>query len=225
MKFNWSIGLLVLVVICFGFLIAVNVLNNGNRVSSKDAVPNNNKAQYDHMMKIIRIQNDTIATLEAILMERERNVSFKLAGVPKTEHLIQKVDTPLVSNLQFASISSSKDHTTSSFIASPTPFETECENRYGLELVELWKKNKELWCESADQVASITCYPYHQVHKKKDGRGSDVVCEARNIVIDFSKVILFLIVNHYISCQWLLAIGSRFPWQFKTVSWTSIFGF
>ena len=63
--------------------------------------------------------------------------------------------------------------------------------------MNIWKKNKESWCENSHAAAnhpndlppaSITCYPYHQAHKKLDGRPADVFCEGRNILIDFRKV-------------------------------------
>ena len=62
-------------------------------------------------------------------------------------------------------------------------------------LVEQWKASRQDWCSLPDggggdakdlkDAPSITCYPYAQKHK---GRVKDVFCEARNIVLDFSKV-------------------------------------
>jgi hypothetical protein len=70
--------------------------------------------------------------------------------------------------------------------------EDECEAKYGVELVNIWKKNEEMWCalpQGAAVVESeLKCYPYHQAHKKLDGRAPDLFCEATNFVIDFSKV-------------------------------------
>jgi hypothetical protein len=70
--------------------------------------------------------------------------------------------------------------------------EDECEAKYGLELVNIWKKNEEMWCAlpqgAADVESELKCYPYHQAHKKLDGRAPDLFCEATNFVIDFSKV-------------------------------------
>ena len=71
--------------------------------------------------------------------------------------------------------------------------EDECEARYGLELVDRWRKNEEIWCESqseeAEERSELKCYPYHQSHKKLDGRPADLICEATNFVIDFNKVV------------------------------------
>ena len=68
-----------------------------------------------------------------------------------------------------------------------TDMEADCENRYGLTLIENWKKAGEVWCTDGAQSV-LKCYPYHQKHKQLDGRGPDMFCEATNFVIDFSKV-------------------------------------
>ena len=73
-----------------------------------------------------------------------------------------------------------------------TQLEDQCEQRYGMELVDTWGKNEEIWCASdaqdGEQKSELKCYPYHQAHKKLDGRGPDLVCEATNFIIDFDKV-------------------------------------
>ena len=75
------------------------------------------------------------------------------------------------------------------------PQESSCENRYGLNLLENWKQTEEIWCKSNHEntkspsiQSTIKCFPYHQQHKKLDGRGPDMFCVAYNILIDFSKV-------------------------------------
>ena len=62
----------------------------------------------------------------------------------------------------------------------------ECEAKYGYQLVEEWRKSEETWCEGSD--SSIKCYPYHQRHKKLDGRGPDMFCVGINVMLDFSKI-------------------------------------
>lgn len=75
-----------------------------------------------------------------------------------------------------------------------TSMEDHCEQRYGLELADEWRKKEEIWCTGpSDDVAmksELKCYPYHQAHKKLDGRGPDLFCEATNFVMDFSKVLI-----------------------------------
>lgn len=85
--------------------------------------------------------------------------------------------------------------------------ERSCSDRYGRGLLNKWKANRQEWCTSDSSTipasasdsstgtpsgiippGSLTCYPYHQVHKKLDGRPADLFCEGHNIVIDFSKV-------------------------------------
>lgn len=73
-----------------------------------------------------------------------------------------------------------------SSMETTTSFEIECEQRYGMLLVQEWKRNKEVWCDSPQ--SQLVCYPYHQIHKRTDGKPPDMFCEATNFIIDFSKV-------------------------------------
>lgn len=77
-----------------------------------------------------------------------------------------------------------------------TSMEQACDDRYGNGLLRKWKAAKQTWChdlEGGDTSGSLICYPYHQEHKKLDGRGADVFCEARNLFMDFSKVTIPLV--------------------------------
>ena len=62
----------------------------------------------------------------------------------------------------------------------------ECEAKYGYSLVKKWRDAKETWCEG--QHSNIECYPYHQQHKKLDGRGPDMFCVGHNVVVDFGAI-------------------------------------
>ena len=71
--------------------------------------------------------------------------------------------------------------------------EKECENKYGMQLADLWATRREVWCQDTTtqneaEKSQLVCYPYHQEHKKRDGRGPDMFCEATNMIIDFTKV-------------------------------------
>jgi len=68
-----------------------------------------------------------------------------------------------------------------------------CEAKFGVSLIDNWRASQQVWCSghnnNKSQIQSeLRCYPYHQLHKQRDGRGPDMFCEATNFVIDFSKV-------------------------------------
>jgi hypothetical protein len=89
-----------------------------------------------------------------------------------------------------------------------------CEAKFGVSLIDNWRASQQVWCSSEDNAntvhsnsnsnsdrntdnkhtdntqmpSELKCYPYHQLHKQRDGRGPDMFCEATNFVIDFSKV-------------------------------------
>lgn len=192
-------------------------------------------SQYDvpSLLELIRIQNETIHTLERHLKhtilskgdqlaedaklieiadklgklssENEEN-RLKAASCHNLSHELEhNFDTALQqARIEAASVLHCPEATvvteshSGAAVHQPlwptTKLENECEARYGLELAELWRKNEEVWCASppgADthHKSELKCYPYHQAHKKLDGRAADLICEASNFVIDFSKVV------------------------------------
>ena len=69
-------------------------------------------------------------------------------------------------------------------------FHSNCESRFGVRLIKEWRNNRQTWCTttSGNVTYELICYPMHQAHKKINGRGEDLFCEANNIFLDFSKV-------------------------------------
>jgi hypothetical protein len=82
-----------------------------------------------------------------------------------------------------------------------TSMDENCEARFGLGLADKWRATKEEWCTPPKEIASVSegggatssihCYPYTQTHKHGGSRRSstDLFCEGRNILIDFTKVL------------------------------------
>lgn len=70
--------------------------------------------------------------------------------------------------------------------------EEDCDNRYGIGLLNNWKATKQEWCSSKTSTSgiksSLNCYPHQQLHKKRDGRGPDLICEGTNLLLDFTKI-------------------------------------
>lgn len=123
------------------------------------------------LMKLIRMQNATIAELEKQLHDHH-------IPIPRVE---AKASDPQPACPPAPSVPAGA----SPRLEGLTKAEVECERKYGLALVDEWRDNREIWCDGA---AQLICYPYHQAHKKLDGRQADLFCEATNFVVDFSKV-------------------------------------
>jgi hypothetical protein len=174
----------------FIILFAVHFLHLQSPISSSISLQHSphsslsrggNSESINKLIELIRIQNETIFTLENKL-----NSATHLVSSPVTKDiplpLLNKEISKTVTNLQ--SVSN----------AEIVPkARQECEAKYGMDLASIWKKNGEVWCEdkgNSDPAlkSELKCYPYHQAHKKLDGRGPDLICEATNFVIDFTKV-------------------------------------
>lgn len=154
--------------------------------------------EFNLLRALVEEQNRTIHILEA----RLKSSNGQLQGDTLATSLVNleqknaKGNIASAKSITEASVSSSSS--SSSYLNKPpSPYngidqkykldlEKDCENRYGLELVNKWRNKKQTWCKSATE--ELTCYPYHQVHKQKDGRGLDLICEATNFIIDFSKI-------------------------------------
>ena len=94
--------------------------------------------------------------------------------------------------LQSASLSGKKEKEIASQtggsenLVSPllhTKLEAACEKRFGLSLIDDWRRHAETWCDGGD--SKLVCYPYEQAHKM--GR-KDMFCVATNFIVDFSKI-------------------------------------
>eukprot|EP01041_Mallomonas_annulata_P009908 gene9908-20605_t len=103
-------------------------------------------------------------------------------------------------NIESIQIKACEPSTDDHFLLPKLPnMEADCEKRYGMELIKLWRQSEQTWCESSTSTsttdnskarpqATLKCFPYTQEHKRKDGRGADMFCVATDVFIDFSKV-------------------------------------
>ena len=138
------------------------------------------------MLNIAKKQNETISELWSLLKKNhgiEAVEAFKSVKSKEIEIL----------GVKNSAIPSPQTVTLKYFETPKASLEKECENRYGMALINEWIQNRQEWCVSdeslsADMKSELVCFPYHQVHKKLDGRGADLICEATNFFVDFSKV-------------------------------------
>jgi hypothetical protein len=134
----------------------------------------------NRLIDLVRIQNVTIHALEEKIGQLSDSSTEKAAvgkGISLVNSDSSKVEC--TSRGEFRSLIA-KDREV-------------CEAKYGMELASIWKKNEEIWCsddnnKEEEMKSQLKCYPYHQAHKKLDGRSPDLICEADNFMIDFSKV-------------------------------------
>jgi hypothetical protein len=140
----------------------------------------------NRLIDLVRIQNLTIHALEEKIGQ--------LSDSSTTDHTFVAREISLVKS-DSTKVECTSNNDFQSFI---TKDRETCETKYGMELASIWKKNEEIWCTDDDSKdeeskSQLKCYPYHQAHKKLDGRGPDLICEATNFMIDFSKVCVSLL--------------------------------
>lgn len=149
-----------------------------------------NQRHPDHhgMLQLINLQNETIALMEQQLMR------YVNSGVSRVESEVYQAFHPKnVAQLTLTNIEASSSILEDYRVIETSDMEKSCEDRYGLSLVGKWRENKQVWCSEPTSTqneypSELSCYRYHQAHKKLDGRGPDLFCVAKNFVIDFSKV-------------------------------------
>ena len=163
-----------------------------------------------HFADIIRIQNESIALLETLLVAKDPKMSSLMENIHEKDDLIRQltiqleetkgkmsrdlaapkcpttVNTDTKAATSLVTYVSSQEGSVAWHETLADGLEKDCEMRYGISLINIWRKNSEVWCDSPN--SQLKCYPYHQHHKKLDGRGPDLFCEATNFMIDFSKV-------------------------------------
>jgi hypothetical protein len=164
------------------------------------------------LIQVLHQQNETIHKLERTIIVKTENEEVLLQEVKDLEK--RHVESSELKNGNKLDDSSSAGYTGMPFKNPYLAFEESntvssinyqslrsdseatCDLLYGMDLLADWKKNREVWCadDSAsanthpDTASELVCYPYHQAHKKKDGRNPDLICEAKNFVVDFSKI-------------------------------------
>ncbi len=186
--------IIIVLIVAFLGVILLNVVHRSTPVDTVANISNRDNLNVASLLSLITAQNETIHLLERHLSLKHQDLtqaSEEYHKLIKTTELLAKLSTQEESNDQKCA---KHVETKSHLPAYPmSTSEIDCENRYGMEMVRQWGTHKEVWCKSEspdDSAASseLVCYPYHQAHKKLDGRGPDMFCEAKNFVIDFSKV-------------------------------------
>ncbi|RYH27486.1 hypothetical protein EON65_13285 [archaeon] len=177
------VGLVLCALLFFGLLVKDTLLSPpahdlvASKLPRKDS--STSTTASPRLLHLVSVQNRTIHELEQQISELSRQLmqssSSPIASTGPTASLVQGSNPPPLSALAqaIAHIDSSKT-------------EQDCAKRYGLDLLVDWQSHAETWCKGPE--AQLVCYPYHQKHKKLDGRPPDLFCEATNFVIDFNKV-------------------------------------
>lgn len=216
-----------LVLVCSSllFLFIINRAWNSHQQSTTVELHRGNEIKK--LLELIQLQNQTILLLSKRISEQQIEPEGQKLQVVGKQTRAEINLSEQKGNLDFdtgkihehAPISPVDDAPKGYHERWSTPvtnLERDCSSRYGVGLVDNWSKSKQVWCE--DGTSSLTCYPYHQTHKKIDGRGPDLFCEAKNFVIDFSKVCSFVLYCNVLCCivlfllTWLLEISID-PWR------------
>ena len=240
--------LLLLVIIMTVYYHHFSTLTEEEKSMKHSILQYNNKISPHISNSNITTTNDLI-TLQAYINQQDNEI---IALKTQLQQLQQQQQTEnninINKNLHMPAESSSSS--SSSYIvprrysmeAPPSTLQQDCETRYGMSLIDEWRKTEQVWCTSSPTSSSPTttshistpptktlhrpnrevvqevlqeeeevekeegkegmkselkCYPYHQQHKRLDGRGPDVFCIATNFIIDFSKVLLISLILIY----------------------------
>lgn len=127
-----------------------------------------------HLFDVISSKDAEIIRLN----EQLRLTQLALKDQPKSSEIIRTVEV---------AAAAPEDNYKIFLDVPPSHMDDHCEPRFGLELIENWRRAEQTWCETdpGEKIEStLTCYPYKQAHKSD----KDMFCEATNFVIDFSKV-------------------------------------
>jgi hypothetical protein len=194
---------LLLFFLAVGFIGVVYLnLNHMNQIKKRKSTPLN--SNINALTQLIHVQNETIHALEQHLKAKHKDlalVSEEYTKLIEVSELIGKLSIPSIKSDEKLEVPPPKSGIKVGVRPNGllTSAEKECEFKYGMDLVDSWRKNREVWCsgdhiDNHDRASELVCYPYHQDHKKLDGRGPDLFCEATNFLVDFSKVLI-------LSCQ------------------------
>ena len=176
-----------LAIFCLLLLIGVQWYFHKSESSQVSDTDQNAEVRLLKLLKLAKEQNETITELWRKLPKHSDS---------KTEVLLEtiRLKDDEIARLRKKKVTAQNGGVAALYTPPMSALEFDCENRYGMRLVENWRSNKQTWCQdsgesvSSDDFSELICYPYHQTHKKLDGRGPDLFCEAKNFYVDFSKV-------------------------------------
>lgn len=149
--------------------------------------------QVDRLLELIRAQNATITSLTGLVESPKKGPPLSNSLLREKDAQIRELKAALSKSLAASQTVVAQSSSSGGGGTDLKTIDGQCEQLYGMSLVENWKRNAQTWCESGEEEglpggSKLVCYPYHQHHKIKDGRGPDVFCHATNIFVDFSKV-------------------------------------
>jgi hypothetical protein len=203
-----KVSTLVLVLFTFGCaLLLFVILNVSPTIPSKGATVQSSEQQHlndlEQLMHIISSQNETLYALKHaqngrhIINDDTKHlfdvISSKYAEILRLNEQLRISNLALKDTTKFSEIVRTVEIEAApvedkNFLdVRPSRMDDHCEPRFGLELIENWRKSEQTWCESdpGEKIEStLKCYPYKQAHKND----KDMFCEATNFIIDFSKV-------------------------------------
>ena len=187
------------------FSLAVFVMHNAFSTTKSSSYAEEVREQHESLMKMLVEHNETINALKlrhalnsqssdeilTFIESKDRELKELHLKLDAKEKEINQLSSDLMSS-RSGKVLVSAGPESGEEVSLPLPLTTmeeACDNRYGHGLLRNWKKAEETWCEPRKgSAAKIICYPYTQEHKRADGRGADIFCEAKDLFIDFSKV-------------------------------------
>jgi hypothetical protein len=175
---------------------------------TKSTESNKSILNVHHLVRIIDQQNNTLSELMDIvrsdsndnkitdLFDKLHRKDLEIEALSSNLENSYKKINELEKIVSVSHVTSKKEDVNKNFLDKSLHFklpvgklDENCENRYGLNLINEWRRSKKEYCgtSTGKHKSELICYPYTQEHKKSEST-KDIFCEAKNFFIDFSKI-------------------------------------
>ena len=151
------------------------------------------KESKDYEARIQSLLSELDATKSKLkdYEEKDMKIHDLIKELSHTKHKLTEIKSNEYKSLTSTLTSSSA----LSLNINNTNFNNMCERRFGLNLIDRWRKSEQLWCSNDDRESSkfnnmkseLKCFPYHQEHKIPESF-PDMFCTATNFFINFASV-------------------------------------
>lgn len=142
---------------------------------------------YEQEIDVLKATNRDLELLTAnVLKDGAEQVSVSsTSSTPTDESTRSCVPVPTSSSSALDTAQSIRNPATAWRNFGMSRHERECENVFGIDLLDIWRGKSEEHCSSSDNAegSSLTCYRHHQLRHS----GPDIMCVGRNVQFDFSK--------------------------------------
>ena len=160
-------------------------VNNTATVSKTEEESEENETKIQNLQKELDVAKSKLKEYK----EKDVIIHDLVKELYQTKYKLSQMERHENKNLASTTTSNS----TLSLNVTKSNHDSMCERRFGISLIENWKKSEQVWCSNDDvhghnnMKSELKCFPYRQEHKAPESF-PDMFCVATNFFVNFAGI-------------------------------------